>query len=79
MTQITIDGNKLTKNEEEHLKETFDLPTYNGDYEEIYQYLIGFYKKTTITLKNTNKIDPDLLETIEKASEYNQLVQIEKE
>lgn len=79
MPKYEIDGEKLIENEEKYLKETFDLPVYDGDYEDIYQYLIGFYTKTLIILKNTDKIDYDLLEVFERASDYNSLVKIEKQ
>lgn len=79
MPKYEIDGEKLNKNPDKYLKETFDLPAYNGDFEDIYQYLIGFYTKTLITLKNVDKIDYDLLDVFERATEYNNLVKIEKE
>lgn len=79
MPKFEIDGNKLIENQDEYLKETFDLPVFDGDFEDIYQYLIGFYSKTLIVLKNVDKIDLDLLEVFERASDYNNLVQIKKE
>ncbi len=74
MTKYELDGTELEKNQDEYLKEIFDLPVFNGDYEDIYQYLIGFYKKTIITLTNSQKVDPDLIDSIERASEYNSLL-----
>ena len=43
MTKIELDGNKINENEIEYLKESFDLPVFDGDYEDIYQYLIGYF------------------------------------
>ncbi|MBR0472588.1 MAG: hypothetical protein IJI98_07850 [Methanosphaera sp.] len=79
MTKYEIDINKLNQNPNKYLKETFDLPIYDGDYQDIYQYLIGHYSKTQITLKNTENIDPDLLEIFEDAAQYNNLIKIIKE
>lgn len=79
MPKFEIDGNKLEENQDEYLKETFDLPVFDGDFEDIYQYLIGFYSKTLITLKNVEKIDLDLIDAFERAADYNQLVIVEKE
>ena len=74
MTRFEIDGRELEENEDEYLKELFDLPVYNGDYEDIYQYIIGFYSKTLITLHNSQNVDPDLIDVFKRASEYNSLV-----
>ena len=78
MTKIELDGNKINENEMEYLKESFDLPVFDGDYEDIYQYLIGFYSKTLITLKNSSNVDSDLIDVFERASDYNELVKFEK-
>ncbi|AWX31731.1 ribonuclease inhibitor [Methanosphaera sp. BMS] len=78
MTKIELDGNKINENEIEYLKESFDLPVFDGDYEDIYQYLIGFYSKTLITLKNSSNVDSDLIDVFERASDYNELVKFEK-
>ena len=78
MTKIELDGNKINENEIEYLKESFDLPVFDGDHEDIYQYLIGFYSKTLITLKNSSNVDSDLIDVFERASDYNELVKFEK-
>ncbi len=78
MTKFELDGEKIAENQDEYLKETFDLPVFDGDYEDIYQYLIGFYNKTLITLTNSQKVDPDLIDVFERASDYNSLVKFEK-
>ncbi|MBQ6443906.1 MAG: ribonuclease inhibitor [Methanosphaera sp.] len=78
MTKIELDGNKINENEIDYLKESFDLPVFDGDYEDIYQYLIGFYSKTLITLKNSSNVDSDLIDVFERASDYNELVKFEK-
>lgn len=77
MPKFEIDGLKIMENQEEYLKETFDLPVFDGNYEDIYQYLIGFYNKTLITIKNSENINPDLINVFQRASEYNPLVKIE--
>ncbi|RAP45892.1 MAG: hypothetical protein BZ135_04885 [Methanosphaera sp. rholeuAM6] len=78
MAKFELDGEKIAENQDEYLKETFDLPVFDGDYEDIYQYLIGFYNKTLITLTNSQKVDPDLIDVFERASDYNSLVKFEK-
>jgi len=78
MTKIELDGNKIAENEIEYLKESFDLPVFNGDYEDIYQYLIGYYTKTIVTLNNSNKVDKDLIDVFERASDYNNMVKFKK-
>ena len=78
MTKIELDGNKIKENEIEYLKEAFDLPVFDGDYEDIYQYLIGFYSKTLITLTNSGDVETDLIDVFERASDYNDLVKFEK-
>ena len=78
MPKFELDGEKIEENQDEYLKETFDLPVFDGDYEDIYQYLIGFYNKTLITLNNSEKVDPDLIDVFERASDYNSLVKFEK-
>lgn len=78
MAKFELDGNKIEENQDEYLKEIFDLPVFDGDYEDIYQYLTGFYTKTLITLQNSDKVDPDLIDVFERASEYNSLVKFEK-
>ena len=50
MNTFNIDGKKV---DETYLKETFDLPVFNGDFEDIYQYLCGFYTKTIINITNS--------------------------
>ena len=77
MPKFEIDGLKIMENQEEYLKETFDLPVFDGNYEDIYQYLIGFYNKTLITIKNSENINPDLINVFQRASEYNALVKME--
>ncbi|RAP52885.1 MAG: hypothetical protein BZ133_00415 [Methanosphaera sp. SHI613] len=77
MTKIELDGNKIQENEVEYLKEIFDLPVFDGDYEDIYQYIIGFYSKTLITLTNSSNVDNDLIDVFERASDYNNLVKFE--
>ena len=78
MTKIELDGEKIRENEVEYLKEVFDLPVFDGDYEDIYQYLIGFYSKTLVTLTNSAMVDGDLIDVFERASDYNSMVKFEK-
>lgn len=78
MPKIELDGNKIAENQDEYLSEQFDLPAYSGNIEDIYQYLIGFYKKTLVTLTNSEEVDPDLINVFERASDYNSLVKFEK-
>ena len=77
MNKFELDGNKIEENEVEYLKEVFDLPVFDGDYEDIYQYLIGFYTKTLVTLTNSSKVDVDLINAFENAADYNSLVKFE--
>ena len=76
MNEFEIDGNKIEENEHDYLKEVFDLPTFDGDYESIYQYLSGFYNKTVVNITNKDKIDPELLIAFERAGEDNSFVKI---
>ena len=76
MNKFEIDGNKLIENENEYLKETFDLPVFDGDYETIYQYLSGFYNKTEVHITNKDKIDPELIIAFERAQEDNSFVKV---
>ncbi|MDO5824936.1 MAG: hypothetical protein BZ137_04445 [Methanosphaera sp. rholeuAM130] len=77
MPKFEIDGEKLSENPNEYLKNTFDLPVFDGDYEDIYQYLIGFYNKTLIILTKSSKVDSDLIDVFERASDYNSMVKFE--
>ena len=73
MNTFNIDGKKV---DETYLKETFDLPVFNGDFEDIYQYLCGFYTKTIINITNSTQIDQELINAFERASEDNPYVKI---
>lgn len=73
MNTFNIDGKKV---DETYLKETFDLPVFNGDFEDIYQYLYGFYTKTIINITNSTQIDQELINAFERASEDNPYVKL---
>lgn len=77
MPKFELDGNKIEENQDEYLKEIFDLPVFDGNYEDIYQYVIGFYSKTLITLTNSQKVDPNLIDVFKRASDYNSLIKFE--
>lgn len=42
MNTFNIDGKKV---DETYLKETFDLPVFNGDFEDIYNISVDFIQK----------------------------------
>lgn len=79
MNTFDIDGEKVAEDTDNYLQEVFDLPTFSGDYEDIYQYLSGFYSKTVVNLTNASKVDPLLIDAFERASEENSLVKFNQE
>ncbi|OED30365.1 hypothetical protein [Methanosphaera sp. WGK6] len=76
MNTFDIDGKKVAENQNEYLKEIFDLPVFEGDFEDIYFYLSGFYSKTVINLTNSEDVDPLLIDAFERAAEANELVSL---
>ena len=69
MNKFDIDGKKIEEDQNNYLKETFDLPEFTGDYEDIYFYLVGFYTKTIVNITNPDKIDPLLIDAFQRASD----------
>ena len=76
MNKFDIDGKKIEEDQNNYLKETFDLPEFTGDYEDIYVYLVGFYTKTIVNITNPDKIDPLLIDAFQRASDENDLVSV---
>lgn len=76
MNKFDIDGKKIEEDQNNYLKETFDLPEFTGDYEDIYFYLVGFYTKTIVNITNPDKIDPLLIDAFQRASDENNLVSV---
>ncbi|MDD6285540.1 MAG: hypothetical protein ACI4VJ_02705 [Methanosphaera sp.] len=76
MNKFDIDGKKIEEDQNNYLKETFDLPEFTGDYEDIYFYLVGFYTKTIVNITNPDKIDPLLIDAFQRASDENDLVSV---
>lgn len=77
MNTFNIDGKKI--DEENYLKDIFDLPVFDGDFEYIYEYLCGFYTKTVINLTNSDLIDSELKIAFERAANDNQFVSVNVE
>lgn len=77
MDEFDIDGKQLQENPNDYLKETFDLPVYDGDIEDIYQYLSGFYSKVIINIYNKDLIDNEIINAFIRASEDNSFVKVE--
>ncbi len=76
MNKFDIDGKKIEEDQNNYLKETFDLPEFTGDYEDIYFYLVGFYTKTIVNITNPDKIDLLLIDAFQRASDENDLVSV---
>ena len=76
MNKFDIDVKKIEEDQNNYLKETFDLPEFTGDYEDIYFYLVGFYTKTIVNITNPDKIDPLLIDAFQRASDENDLVSV---
>ncbi len=76
MNKFDIDGKKIEEDQNNYLKETFDLPEFTGDYEDIYFYLVGFYTKTIVNITNPDKIDPLLIDAFQRASDENDFVSV---
>lgn len=71
MKYIDINGKLIRKDPKYYLQDVLEFPEYDGNADNLYNFLVNITEETEIHFINTGCMTPLLLETFKKASHDN--------